>query len=210
MGGRRMTSTATNPRFSGHCVGCDRDEITVQTRYDHAAKLLCDVCAAQPHSLPTVHGLDVPAASNGAAEPRAASATPAPADAATLAQRLADARVDLLAHIDGNTPERAWLPRSERMLARGGRHHGRGPAKVREVTRLSRARRRHVIADARVVTSTARTAPRSTPAGCATSWPTDPPPRVTRSANASSTTPGRRSSSPTASSSPTRFTARTS
>lgn len=62
-----MTATASNPRFSGHCVDCDRSAVEVQTRYSHAAKVLCDSCAALPHSSPTVHGLeDAPAATNGA------------------------------------------------------------------------------------------------------------------------------------------------
>ncbi|MGI8730823.1 MAG: AAA family ATPase [Solirubrobacteraceae bacterium] len=41
----------------------------------------------------------------------------------SLDQRLADARVDLLAYIEGGIPEREWLPGSDRMLARGARHH---------------------------------------------------------------------------------------
>ena len=49
--------------------------------------------------------------------------------AASLEQRLADSRVDLLAYIEGGLPERAWLPCSERMLARGSRHHVAAPLK---------------------------------------------------------------------------------
>lgn len=135
-------TTATNPRFTGHCVGCDRSAVEVMTRYGHAAKLLCDSCAALPHSSPTVPEMDAPATSNGAA---------VPADAATLAQRLADARVDLLAHIDGNTPKRAWLPRSERMLARGGRHHVAAPLKSGKSLGFLAHAVDMVTADARVV-----------------------------------------------------------
>jgi len=47
----------------------------------------------------------------------------------SLGQRLTDSRVDLLAHIDGDIPERAWLPCSTNMLARGGRHHVAAPLK---------------------------------------------------------------------------------
>ena len=47
----------------------------------------------------------------------------------SLEQRLTDARVDLLALLDGGLPERAWLPSSERMLARGSRHHVAAPLK---------------------------------------------------------------------------------
>jgi len=50
-------------------------------------------------------------------------------EASSLEQRLADARVDLLAILDGGLPVRAWLPCSERMLARGSRHHVAAPLK---------------------------------------------------------------------------------
>jgi len=46
-----------------------------------------------------------------------------------LQQRLDDARVDLVAALEGGLPEREWLPCSERMLARGGRHHVAAPLK---------------------------------------------------------------------------------
>jgi len=51
------------------------------------------------------------------------------ADGSSLAQRLADSRVDLLARLDGGIPERAWLPCSQNMLARGARHHVAAPLK---------------------------------------------------------------------------------
>jgi len=51
------------------------------------------------------------------------------AQASSLEQRLADSRVDLLAYMDGALPERAWLPCSDRMLARGSRHHVAAPLK---------------------------------------------------------------------------------
>lgn len=54
---------------------------------------------------------------------------PAGEPVSTLQERLADSRVDLLAYIDGSVPERAWLPQSDRMLARGGRHHVAAPLK---------------------------------------------------------------------------------
>jgi hypothetical protein len=78
-----------------------------------------------------------PPSSNGAAAP--------------LAQRLADARVDLLAHIDGSVPERAWLPQSERMLARGGRHHVAAPLKSGKSIGFLAHAVDMVTADARVV-----------------------------------------------------------
>lgn len=51
------------------------------------------------------------------------------AQAGTLRQRLDDARIDLIAYIDCGIPERAWLPSSECMLARGKRHHVAAPLK---------------------------------------------------------------------------------
>lgn len=57
-----MTATATNPRFVGHCGACGRDGLEVQTRYSHAAKVLCDRCAERPHSRPSGVALDAPRA----------------------------------------------------------------------------------------------------------------------------------------------------
>jgi hypothetical protein len=80
-------------------------------------------------------------ASNGAA----------PGTASTLEQRLAEARVDLLAHIEGDVPERAWLPRSDRMLARGARHHVAAPLKSGKSLGFLAHAVDMVTADARVV-----------------------------------------------------------
>lgn len=49
--------------------------------------------------------------------------------AVTLRQRLDEARVDLLAHIENGLPEREWVPASRGMLARGKRHHIPAPLK---------------------------------------------------------------------------------
>ena len=59
-------------------------------------------------------------------------ATPPPLQLAIdrpLQDRLDDARIDLVAYSEGGLPEREWLPCSERMLARGGRHHVAAPLK---------------------------------------------------------------------------------
>lgn len=41
----------SGPRFTGLCAGCHRER-ECETRYDHAAKFLCDDCAARPHKPP--------------------------------------------------------------------------------------------------------------------------------------------------------------
>jgi hypothetical protein len=70
---------------------------------------------------------------------------------APLARRLADARVDLLDHLDGNTLEREWLPHSDRMLARGARHHVAAPLKSGKSLGFLAHAVDMVIANARVV-----------------------------------------------------------
>src|SRR4051812_29161838 len=50
-----MTAT----RWVGHCHGCRRYDREVEARNDtHAAKTLCDDCAAKPHRLPSGDGLE--------------------------------------------------------------------------------------------------------------------------------------------------------
>lgn len=71
--------------------------------------------------------------------------------AASLEQRLADTRVDLLALIDDGLPERAWLPESERMLACGARHHVAAPMKSGKSLCFLAHAVNMVIAGARVV-----------------------------------------------------------
>lgn len=50
-------------------------------------------------------------------------------DIGTLADRLAATRIDLVDYIEHGIPEREWLPVSDRMLARGARHHVAAPLK---------------------------------------------------------------------------------
>jgi hypothetical protein len=69
----------------------------------------------------------------------------------SLEQRLADARVDLLARIEDGMPDRAWLPRSEHMLARGARHHVAAPLKSGKSLGFLAHAVNMVIAEARVV-----------------------------------------------------------
>jgi hypothetical protein len=47
----------------------------------------------------------------------------------SIAQRLADSKVDLLTVLDGQAPERDWLPCSDKMLARGKRYLVAAPMK---------------------------------------------------------------------------------
>ena len=68
-----MTAPATAPRWEGYCQGCSRHR-PVETRYSHAARVLCDDCAAKPHRLPSGSGLDAPPR---AAAPPAEAAPPA-------------------------------------------------------------------------------------------------------------------------------------
>lgn len=47
----------------------------------------------------------------------------------TLPERLAASRIDLVGFIEDGVPDREWLPCSDKMLARGGRHHVAAPLK---------------------------------------------------------------------------------
>lgn len=41
--------TAVSPRWLSSCSGCGRDDVEVETRLDHGARVLCDSCADRPH-----------------------------------------------------------------------------------------------------------------------------------------------------------------
>lgn len=79
-------------RWVGQCYDCRR-ETEIETRYDHAAKALCDACAVKPHQLPSATGLEGKRKSR-TSDPVAAALTgpsaPIAGDAASAARILAD------------------------------------------------------------------------------------------------------------------------
>ncbi|MEA2190750.1 MAG: hypothetical protein QOI73_871 [Solirubrobacteraceae bacterium] len=55
-----------NPRWTSRCIGCEREDVEVESRYDHGARVLCDRCAASPPPTRAATALDVQApARNG-------------------------------------------------------------------------------------------------------------------------------------------------
>ena len=60
----QLDDQVAGARWTGTCQGCERER-EIETRYDHAAKTLCDECAGRPYRPPPANGLDEPS-SNGA------------------------------------------------------------------------------------------------------------------------------------------------
>ncbi len=73
----------TGPRWTSTCAGCGRER-EIETRLTHAAKALCDECAARPHRKPSAAGLEVPKASRNGTSPAADSDRPAAQQLAEL------------------------------------------------------------------------------------------------------------------------------
>ena len=195
--GQRMSAdTSASPRWAAtHPL---RPRARAESRPTTANASCATPAPPAPYRMPTATGLDDPATSNGA--------TPAqPSTTAPLSQRLADARVDLLAHLDGGCPSAPGCPAANGCSPAAAPPRRRTP-EVRQDPRLPRARRRHGH----------RRRPRRDPRPRERRRRIRPPSprhphrparrqRATRSANASPTTPGPRSSSPTATSSPRRL-----
>ena len=55
-----------NTRWVGHCTGCDREGVDVESRDSHAMKVLCDRCAAKPHKPPAAPAGDFEAVAHAA------------------------------------------------------------------------------------------------------------------------------------------------
>ena len=65
----QLDDQVAGARWTGTCQGCGHER-EIETRYDHAARVLCDECAGRPHRPPPANGLDEPS-SNGAGPPAA-------------------------------------------------------------------------------------------------------------------------------------------